>query len=150
MNNLKMTTMKTKTRTIIAICVLGIIGFTNINAISDNKREEVVTNKGEMLDIESTMTNDAFIYSAQSYAAVDFENEFESYASMENSSEFNTLSDDAVFYSAQAYAAEDFENESADYSTEPILPNETALTNEIGYSAKAYAAADFENEMNNK
>lgn len=142
--------MKTKTRTIIAICALGIIGFTNINAISDNKREELVTNKGEMLDIESTMTNDAFIYSAQAYAAVDFENEFESYAAMENPSEFNALSDDALVYSAQIYAAEDFENEMAVYSTDQIFPEENALTNEVGYSAKVFAAVDFENEMNNR
>lgn len=145
-----MTTMKTKTRTIIAICALGIIGFTNINAISDNKRDEVVTNKGEMLEVESTMTNDAFIYSAQAYAAADFENEFESYIATEITTEQNTLTDDVVVYNAQNFAAADFENESNDFSAEPILQNETELANELGYSAKAFAAADFENEMNNR
>lgn len=142
--------MKTKTRTIIAICALGIIGFTNINAISDNTNDEVVTNKGEMLEVESTMSNDAFIYSAQAFAAADFANEFESYVAMENTSELNALSNDVVVYDAQSFAEADFANESADFSTETVLQNETALTNELGYSAKAFAAVDFENEMNNR
>lgn len=55
--------MKTKIRTIVAICVLGIIGFTNINAIADNKsmvNAEVVTEAEEMLTIESWMIDESY------------------------------------------------------------------------------------------
>ncbi len=50
--------MKTKIKTLIAIIVLGTIGFTNINAIADNKsmvNAEVVAEKEDMLTIESWM-----------------------------------------------------------------------------------------------
>lgn len=50
--------MKTKIRTFIAIVALGIIGFTNINATADNKREvnaNVVSEVEESLTIESWM-----------------------------------------------------------------------------------------------
>ena len=53
--------MKTKIRTLIAIIALGTIGFTNINAIADNKsmaNATIVTEKEEMLAIESWMTNE--------------------------------------------------------------------------------------------
>jgi len=50
--------MKTKTRTIIEIAAIGLIGFFNINAATDNKREalmNVVAEKEESLTIESWM-----------------------------------------------------------------------------------------------
>ena len=53
--------MKMQVRTLIAIAALGTIGFTNINAIADNKslvNAEVVTEKEESLTIESWMTNE--------------------------------------------------------------------------------------------
>lgn len=53
--------MKTKMKTLIAIFALGTIGITNINAIADNKRlvnAEVVTEKEEMLTIESWMIDE--------------------------------------------------------------------------------------------
>ena len=56
--------MKTKIRTMIAISVLGMIGFTNISAIADNKRAtnntEVVAESDEMLTIESWMINENY------------------------------------------------------------------------------------------
>lgn len=146
-NKLKMKIMKTKTRIFIAICALGIIGLTNINAVSDSNRDEVVNNKGEMLNNESSMNDEAFIYSAQAYSAVDFENEVAYYSTIENYTEQNTLTDEAVVYSAQVYATNDFENEIAEYSTDQILPEANVLTNEVHYSAKCFAAADFENEI---
>jgi hypothetical protein len=54
--------MKTKIRTIIGIVALGTIGFANINATADNKREvntNVVTEKEESLTIESWMTEES-------------------------------------------------------------------------------------------
>lgn len=55
--------MKTKIKTLTAIIALGIIGFTNINAIADNKsmvNAEVVTEKEEMLTIETWMLDDNY------------------------------------------------------------------------------------------
>lgn len=55
--------MKTKIRTMIAILVLGMIGFTNISAIADNKRAvnaEFTAESDKMLTIESWMTNEDF------------------------------------------------------------------------------------------
>lgn len=55
--------MKSKIKTLIAIFALGIIGFTNINAIADNKsmvNAEVVTEKEEMLTIESWMLDENY------------------------------------------------------------------------------------------
>ena len=54
--------MKTKIRTIIGIVALGTIGFININATVDNKREvnaNVVIEKEESLTIESWMLENA-------------------------------------------------------------------------------------------
>ncbi len=54
--------MKTKIRTLIAMVALGIIGFTNINATTDNKKEvniNVVSEKEENSTIETWMLNDA-------------------------------------------------------------------------------------------
>lgn len=55
--------MKTKIKTLTAIIALGIIGFTNIYAIADNKsmvNAEVVTEKEEMLTIETWMLDDNY------------------------------------------------------------------------------------------
>lgn len=55
--------MKSKIKTLIAIIALGIIGFTNINAIADNKsmvNAEVVTEKEEMLTIETWMLDENY------------------------------------------------------------------------------------------
>lgn len=55
--------MKTKIRTMIAISVLGMIGFTNISAIADNKKAvnaEFASESDEMLTIESWMTDENY------------------------------------------------------------------------------------------
>ncbi len=56
--------MKSKTRTLIGIVALGLVGITNINATTvDNKRmanAEVVTENEESLAIESWMTDENY------------------------------------------------------------------------------------------
>lgn len=55
--------MKTKIKSTLAIAALGIIGFTNINAIADNKKlvnAEVVIETEEVLTIESWMIDESF------------------------------------------------------------------------------------------
>jgi len=81
--------MKTKIRTFIAIGALGIIGFTNINAIADNKslvNAEVVTESEEMLTIEAWMT-DANVWTSElKVATTDAEEALEVEAWMTNES----------------------------------------------------------------
>lgn len=55
--------MKTKIKSLIAIFALGIIGFTNINAIADNKgmvNAELVIETEESLTIESWMLDENY------------------------------------------------------------------------------------------
>ncbi len=55
--------MKTNIKTLIAILALGIIGFTNINAIADNKgmvNAEVVMETEESLTVESWMLDENY------------------------------------------------------------------------------------------
>ena len=101
--------MKTKNRTLIAICALGIIGLMNINAISDNKKE-VVNDKAEVLAIKSEMTDEAIIYSARAFSTVDIENEIEEYATNQILPLENALTNE-VIYSAKSFSDLDFENE---------------------------------------
>lgn len=140
--------MKTKIKTLIAICALGIIGLININAISDNKKV-VVNDKTEMLAIESGMTDEAFVYSAQAFSTADMNNEIESYTATNELTKENTMSDEAAIYSARTFADTDINNEIEEYATNQILPEENSMTNEVIYSAKAFAAIDFENEIKN-
>ena len=69
--------MKTKIRTMIAISVLGMIGFTNISAIADNKRAtnntEAVAESDKMLTIESWMTDEDYWTSEAQVNAVEAE-----------------------------------------------------------------------------
>jgi hypothetical protein len=81
--------MKTKIKTIIAICALGIIGFTNINATADNKKlvnAEVVTEKEEMLTIESWMIDESFWTSETKVATAEAEEALEIESWMTNES----------------------------------------------------------------
>lgn len=68
--------MKTKIRTMIAISVLGMIGFANISAIADNKRAantEFATESDKMLTIESWMTDEDYWTSEAQVNAVEAE-----------------------------------------------------------------------------
>jgi hypothetical protein len=144
-----MKVMETKIRTLIAVCALGMIGLTNINAISDNKKE-IVNEKPEILAIESELTNDAIIYDARAYSDMDISNEIGAYVTTVNLSEENLLSDDVIYYSAREFSNADIENEIEDYTTNQIFTDENAMINKVNYSAKAFSDVDFENEIKNK
>ena len=108
--------MKTKIKTIIAICVLGIIGFTNINAIADNKKlvsSDVVTETEEMLTIESWMIDESFWTSEAKTATAEAEEALEIESWMTNENFFWT--------SGETLAAEE---------TEEPLEIESWMTNE--------------------
>jgi len=141
--------MKTKTRTLIVVCSLGIIGLMNINAISDNKKEFSNENS-EMSAVESMMTDEDFSYSAQDYSTADINNEIASFAATENLPEENTMSDEAFRYSAQAFSTADIENEIDENAINQILPEENQLASDVIYSAKAFSDYDFESEIKNR
>jgi hypothetical protein len=142
--------MKTKIRTIIAICVLGIIGSVNSSAISDTKKE-LANYKPEMLVFEPAMNNETLIYSAQAFSTIDIEKEFEEYLTMENLANENAMLEEVVKYSAQEFSDQDVENEIEVQANAENLPVENILSNEaLIYSAKVFSDLDFENELRNR
>jgi hypothetical protein len=148
-NNLKIKAMKTKIKTLILVCTLGTIGFTNIHAISDSKKE-VVNDKPEIFNIESVLTDEALLYSAQAFSDVDIENEIEYNAMWESLAEEISLLEENVGYSAQAFSSIDIQKEIDDNAILQILLEENSLMNEVKYSAKAFSDLDFENELKNR
>lgn len=111
--------MKTKIRTLIAICALGFIGLININAIADNKKAvntEVVTEKIEMLTTESVMSEDAFLESAEALTALEADAQIERYATRQILLEknANAVSDDLTI--AQASTASEADSEIEKYA----------------------------------
>jgi hypothetical protein len=93
-----MNTMKTKTRTLIGIVALGLVGITNINATTaDNKRianAEVVIENEESLAIESWMTDDNYWISDSGVGAQEVEEALQIESWMTNES--NWTSDNKV------------------------------------------------------
>jgi hypothetical protein len=81
-----MNIMKTKIRTLLAICVLGFIGLININAIADNKKvvnADVVAEKVQMLTNEKSTSNDASLKSAEEYTTSGTDARMEKLASIQ-------------------------------------------------------------------
>jgi hypothetical protein len=75
--------MKTKTRTLIVLFALGIIGITNVNAIADNKESvntEVSMEKIVMLTNVSTMTEESFFNEIEALTAMEADQQIEKYA----------------------------------------------------------------------
>lgn len=106
--------MKMKTRTIIAIFALGTIGFTNINAIADEKKlinTEATSDKAELLSLESWMTDKAIVYSAEAFSNKDAADEIENFEANQVLPEENILTEKAIVYSARAFSDLEFEKE---------------------------------------
>lgn len=140
--------MKTKIKTLIAICILGFIGLININAIADNKKNattEATGGKAGMMIVESEKTDDVLNYSARTYTSMDIENEIENYGANQVSTDENSLTDESVIYSPEAFAAIEFANEleaNQVFSVENVLTDEAVI-----YSANAFAANDVKTEL---
>ncbi len=76
--------MKTNIRTISAIFALGTIGFTNINAIVDNKKaviSEVGAENAELNTLNTWANDKGIIYSAETFSAKDTDFEIERFES---------------------------------------------------------------------
>lgn len=131
--------MKTKIRTLIAICVLGFFGILNINAIADNKKTvttEVTTEKDEMLTNDNWMSDKVFAYSAEEFTTRDIEEEALKYQTTQFQDENSgiipvsqildetatvfgncgqILNDKAFVYSAEEFTTRDIEEETLKY-----------------------------------
>lgn len=140
--------MKTKIKTLIAICILGFIGLININAIADNKKNatpEVVGGKAGMLMIESEKTDEFIGYSARTYTSMDIENEIENYETTDGILNENAFSVESLIYSPEAFVSNEFVNEMANNE---VLPLENVLNDEVLiYSANAFANEDVKTEI---
>jgi hypothetical protein len=116
-----MNIMKTKIRTLLAICVLGFIGLININAITDNKKtvnNEVISEKAEMLTIELPTTEDAFIESAEAMTALEVDEQIEKYATKQILLEENAKSD--FLNLAESYTVSGVDHEIEKYAMKQI------------------------------
>jgi hypothetical protein len=100
--------MKTKIRTLIAICILGFVGLININATADNKKvtnTEVSIANANLLAIETLKAEDLFIQTAEELTAKEADAEIEKYALrqvrlIESSITRSELPDSAELYTA--------------------------------------------------
>jgi len=101
--------MKTKIRTLIAICALGFIGIININAIADNKKvanTDAMNENAKLVITESALADQAFFILAQELTAQESEAQIEMYASKlillnENSNDKSGFIATAELYTAQ-------------------------------------------------
>lgn len=141
--------MKTKIRTLIAFFALGMIGFININAITDNKKAantEVGTGNAEMLTIESWLTNEAFLYSAKAFTAIDINEEIEKYKEEMLANE-SWLTNESFSYSAKAFTTVDIDEEIEKYATMQILPDENVIAkSDFQTSAEEFLTASGANQ----
>jgi hypothetical protein len=145
---LKKKIMKTKIKTLIAICILGFIGLININAIADNKKNattEETGGKAGMMILESEKTDDVTLYSAKTYTFMDIENEIENYGTDQVLTDENAMSLESLIYSPEAFTSLEFANE---MEMNQVLPLENVLTDEaVIYSANAFANDDVKTEI---
>jgi mannitol-specific phosphotransferase system IIBC component len=105
---LKMKIMKTKIKTLLAICVLGFMGLINIQAIADEKKvanTELNIPEAELLASETLKAEELFIVTAEELTAQGADAEIEKYALrqvqlVENSASRSEFLDSAEIYTA--------------------------------------------------
>jgi hypothetical protein len=76
--------MKTKIKTLLAICILGFVGLINIQASTDNKKlvlAETNVAETELAASEILKAEELFIQSAEQITALEADAEIEKYAS---------------------------------------------------------------------
>ena len=108
--------MKTKINTLLALCALAFIGIININATADNKKivnSEVVTEKAEMVTIETGISEKNLFYSAEAFSAIDFADEINKFAAKQTLPEKNAIekSDSLTFVDSITASTADLEIE---------------------------------------
>lgn len=122
--------MKTKIRTIIGIVALGTIGFTNIYATIDNKREvnaNVVIEKKESLTNESWMLDEAFINSAEELTTIEADVQIEKYATKQILLIKNAVVKSDFQTSAENFTASGSEQEIGKYAQKQLTLIQTRI-----------------------
>jgi hypothetical protein len=125
--------MKTRIKTLPAICALGILGLMNINAIADNKKainSEVVAGNGEMLTIESNMTEADFLNSAEALTALDADIQMEKYATKQILLNKNERTKTDFITSAESFTAAGTDEEIGKYALKLVLKQQSGNGNE--------------------
>jgi len=100
--------MKTKIKTLLAICVLGFMGLINISAIADNKKAantEINIANTELLASETLKAEELFIQTAEELTAMGTDAEIEKYALRQVLLVENTTSQSEFLDSAEIYTA---------------------------------------------
>ena len=110
--------MKTKIRTLLAICALGFIGFININAIADNKKAantEVMNANAKLVTNESVLTDQAFFNLAQELTAMEADAQIEKYANKQILLNENLSAKSGFIASAESFTAQGSDQEVSKY-----------------------------------
>ena len=115
--------MKTKNKKLLAICILGILGFINIHAISDNKKmvnSEVNTIKTEILNSETIKVEDLFLQSAEQITALEADAQIEKYANQQVLLSENSKVDTDFLNAAEISTANEAESVVAKFAEKQI------------------------------
>jgi len=110
--------MKTKIRTLLAICALGFIGFININAIADNKKAantEVTNVNAKMVSSESLLSNQTFFILAQEATAMESDAQIEKYANKQILLNENSSTKPGFMAAAESFTAQGADQEVSKY-----------------------------------
>ena len=76
--------MKTKIRSLIIICTLGLVGLINTNAVAGDKKvinTGIIVENVELLTNETSLSTDEFLKLAEGYTSLGTDTQVEKYAS---------------------------------------------------------------------
>lgn len=110
--------MKTKIRTLLAICILGFIGLININAIADIKKvanTEVINENAKLVTNESVFTDQAFFNLAQELTAKESDAQIEKYANKQILLNENLSPKSDFIAAAESFTAQGADQEVSKY-----------------------------------
>lgn len=123
--------MKTKTRKLLAIGALGIIGLININAIADNKKSvntEVGSVKKEMVTIETWNIDESFLSSAEALTAMEADLQIEKYATKQILLQKSGVAKSDSLTSAEIFTASGADEEIEKYAVKQISMEKTRIS----------------------
>ena len=115
--------MKTKIKTLLAICVLGFMGLINISAIADNKKAantELNIANTELMTTETLKAEELFIQSAEEITAIEAGGEVEKYATKQILLSENTADTSDFLDSAEKITALGTDSEIEKYALKQL------------------------------
>jgi len=115
--------MKTKTRTLIALSALGIIGLLNNNAIADNTKTVNTENStvgNEMFATEVRLNETTLIYSPEAFTIREIDAEIEKHISKEALPKENVVVETNSLDSAKTITASESDAQIAKYAKKMV------------------------------